>query len=204
MMKKIDWKQLILTSVISFLPLFVGLALYDKLPDRIAIHFDFHGNPDNYFSKPLFVFGMPAFMMVMQIVCCLISDLSDRYKDANRKAMRAFKWLIPTLSCVMYGITVCFALGYNVDIRRWVMLILGLMFIILGNYTPKLKCATRYPKRFAKSEEAQLRLARYMGFAMVIGGFLCLLSIAFSFAASIIAVALMLLMFCILPFCIRV
>ncbi len=202
-MKKIDWKQLCLTSAICLLPILVGLALYSKLPERIAIHFDFHGNPDNYFSKPLFVFGMPAFMAVMQIMCCLISDLSDRYKDANRKAMRVFKWMMPSLCYVLYGLSVCISLGYDVDIRRWVMLILGLLFIISGNYTPKAKGAAKYPKRFAKSEEAQLRLARYMGYTMVFGGFLCLLSIAFSPIVSVIAIGATLAVACILPFCIR-
>lgn len=203
MMKKIDWKTLILTSLFCLLPIFVGIALYDRLPGRIAVHFDFHGKPDNYFPKPLFVFGMPALTTGLQIVCCLISDLADKYKNANRKALRAFKWLIPVLTYVLYGITVCFALGYAVDIRRWVMLILGLTFVVLGNYTPKLKGATKFPKRFAKSKDAQLRLARYMGFAMVAGGFLCLLSIPFSVIVSVIAVAVMLSAFCILPFCIR-
>ena len=203
MMKKIDWKLLLLTCAVCLLPILLGLSFYRELPEQIAIHFDFHGNPDNFFPKPLFVFGMPVFMMLTQVVCCLASDLADRYKDANRKALRALKWLIPSLSCIMYVITVCFALGYNVDIRRWVMVILGLMFIILGNYTPKVKSMTRYPKRFAQSEHAKLMLARSLGYVMVAGGFLCLLSIAFSPIVSGIAVAVTLIVACALPFCIR-
>lgn len=93
-MKKIDWKILILTMIVSLLPIGIGLAFYDDLPDNIAVHFDINNTPDNYFSKAGFVFGMPVLMAFIQLFCCVINDVSNQNKEANKKATVTFKWNI--------------------------------------------------------------------------------------------------------------
>ena len=39
-MKKIDWKILIVTSLLCLAPIAIGLMYYDALPESVAIHFD--------------------------------------------------------------------------------------------------------------------------------------------------------------------
>ena len=45
-MKKINWKMLVITCIVSILPIFIGLYFYSKLPESIGIHFDINNNPD--------------------------------------------------------------------------------------------------------------------------------------------------------------
>ena len=43
----------IVTSLLTLLPLFAGLLLWNQLPDRIATHFGFDGTPNGWSGKGL-------------------------------------------------------------------------------------------------------------------------------------------------------
>jgi len=45
-----------------------GLALWPQLPAEVAIHFSASGTPDNYVSKAVGVFLLPAIMLAMLFV----------------------------------------------------------------------------------------------------------------------------------------
>ena len=48
----IKWKWLIVTALACLLPILLGLALWDRLPDTMAIHFDINNTPDNFGAYP--------------------------------------------------------------------------------------------------------------------------------------------------------
>ena len=87
-MKKIDLKILIITCLVCLLPIFLGIAFYNQLPEKVAIHFNINNEPDGYFAKTAFVFGMPVIMVAIQSFCCIVSDLDDKNKEANKKALK--------------------------------------------------------------------------------------------------------------------
>ena len=45
-MKAINKRTLILTSLVILLPMFFGLALWNRLPERMPTHFNFSGEVD--------------------------------------------------------------------------------------------------------------------------------------------------------------
>ena len=47
-MIKQNKKLLLLTSVITLLPVFIGLFLWNQLPDSVATHFGLNNQPDGY------------------------------------------------------------------------------------------------------------------------------------------------------------
>lgn len=173
-MKKIDWKIVVLTSIVSLLPIILGLALYSQLPATIAIHFNLNNQPNNYTTKPIFVFGFPIGMTLFQIIVCVISDLGNK-RPISKGLMATFKSVIPFLSVLLYIVTVLFALGVPVDIRRIVMLLLGLFALLLGIFIPN--NMTDVNVRKDAKVRALMRAYRLMGVAMMIGGLLMVLSI---------------------------
>ena len=176
-MKKIDWKILILTSLLCMAPIAIGLMYYDVLPESIAIHFDINNNPDNFWSKNAFVFGMPSMMLAIQIFECIVVDLKDKRKDANRKVALISKLMIPILTTVLYAVTISYALGNMLDIRKIVMCILGVMFIIIGNYTPKTK-GNIFMKGFKVEDEfLQTKVSKIIGYMLIINGLLAIGSV---------------------------
>ena len=50
-MKIFKWKSFIITSIVCLLPILLGISLWTKLPDTMAIHFNIYGDPDNFASK---------------------------------------------------------------------------------------------------------------------------------------------------------
>ena len=126
-MKKIKWKNLISTCIICLLPVLPGLALWDKLPDAIAVHFDIHNMPDGFASKGFAVFCLPLIMSLLQIGVCIVNDL-----NIGRKKENAPKWVIPSLAIVVQTMILCYAMGMNVDIRRIVTVIIALWFFVIG------------------------------------------------------------------------
>lgn len=190
-MKKINYKNLIITCIVTLLPIVLGIIFYNKLPNEIAIHFDINNNPNGYFPKIAFILGIPILMTIFQIICCTINDIKDEHPEANKKMTSVAKWIIPTLTIVMYIVTIMYNLGNKLDIRKIVMIILGILFIILGNYLPKTKSGINGLKKV--SEKQYKKIARISGYSLIIDGLLCLISTLFNQYISIAIIVLIIL-----------
>ena len=186
-MKFIKWKSLVITCVVCLLPILLGLSLWDKLPDTMAIHFDINNNPDNFASKGFVVFGLPVLMVALQIFCCFVNDI-NAYKHGERKKFeRATKWIIPVMTVVLQIVTLGYGLGWKLDIRRIAAIIVGLVFLLVGNYLPKLD----YIKNYDIDAEKARRINRFIGFETVLMGLLFLISIFFPPVFTVICLILM-------------
>lgn len=190
-MKKINYKTLIITCITTLLPIALGITFYNKLPNEIAIHFDISNNPNGYFSKTAFIFGIPILMTIFQIICCTANDITDKHPEANKKITSITKWIIPTLTIIMYIVTIIYNLGNKLDIRKICMIILGIIFIILGNYLPKTKGEINGIKKL--SENQYKKVARISGYSLIIDGLLCLISTLFNQYISIAIISLIIL-----------
>ena len=172
-MKIIKWKILIITCLVCLLPILLGVVLWEHLPDTMAIHFDMYNNPDNFASKGFVVFGLPALMAGLQIICCLINDINAYHKGPRKKFEMATKWIIPIMSILLQVVTLGYGLGWNVDIRKVAAIIVGVILIVIGNYLPKFD----YIKNYNLNTEKARKINRFIGFETVIMGLLFVLSI---------------------------
>ena len=172
-MKFFKWKYYIITSIVCLLPVLLGLALWDKLPDKIAIHFDINNNPDNFGSKGFVVFGIPVMMALLQGICCFINDLNEKKHGERKKFEAVTKWIIPVMSIVLQLATFGIALGKNIDVRIVVALLVGGIFLVIGNYLPKFD----YIKNYSVDTEKARKINRFIGFETVIMGILFIISI---------------------------
>ena len=171
-MKFMKWKVLIITSVVCLLPILLGLVMWNSLPDVIAIHFDFYGNPDNFAKKGFVVFGLPALMVVLQTFCCFVNDLNAHKFGERKKFERATKWIIPAMSIVLQIATFGYSVGWNIDIRKVVAMVVGGIFVVIGNYMPKFDRIKNYD---LDSEKAR-KVNRFIGYESVVMGVLFLIS----------------------------
>lgn len=58
-------KRMILTSFVTIIPMFVGLLLWNKLPDTMATHFGSNNTPNGWSSKTFAVIGLPLLLLVL-------------------------------------------------------------------------------------------------------------------------------------------
>ena len=130
-------KELILSSLFTLLPILIGLLLWDKLPSKIATHWGVNNQPDGWSSKGIAVFALPLILVGLQWISLWITKLDPQMQKQNKKAFRIIFWIMPCVSifasCAMYSV----ALGHSISVTSAPFVILGLMFIGIGNYLPK-------------------------------------------------------------------
>lgn len=172
-MKFFKKKIFFITSIICLLPIIAGLILWNRLPESVPIHFDIYNNPDNFAPKWFAVFGLPLLMVLLQGICCIINDVNAAKHGERVKFERATKWIIPIMTVVLCAITYIYALGVKLDIRVCVGIIVGIIFIVIGNYLPKFG----YIKNYDINAEKARKINRFIGFEAVIMGILFLVSL---------------------------
>lgn len=186
-MKFMKWKILFITCLVCLLPILFGVALWDRLPEIMAIHFDINNNPDNFASKGFVVFALPILMVLLQIFCCFINDINSKKHGERKKFERATKWIIPAMTVILQTVTLGYGLGWNFDIRKVASLLVGAIFLLVGNYLPKFD----YIKNYDLDTEKARKINRFIGFETVIMGLAFILSIFLPPFATIACLLLM-------------
>lgn len=186
-MKFIKWKSLVITNIVCLLSILPGVILWEKLPEQMAIHFDINNNPDGFASRGFVVFGMPLLMVLIQTFCCIINDINAKKHGDRVKFERVTKWIIPIMTVILQAITLGYGLGFEVDIRRIVALIVGVIFITIGNYLPKFD----YIKNYDIDTEKARKVNRFIGFESVIMGLLFVVSIFLPTVFTVVCLFLM-------------
>lgn len=178
MMKKYK-KTLIITSILILVPMLVGLILWNRLPDTMATHFGSDNEANGWSSKPFVVFGMPLIMLALHWICLIATMNDPKKKNISGKMFRIIFWIVPVTTILTLTLTYLNALGVQVDIGMFVNLLMGVLFIIIGNYLPK--CKLNYTAGFRipwtlSSEENWNKTHRLAGWLCLIGGILFLLN----------------------------
>lgn len=138
MIKK-HMKTIIITSILTIAPMIVGIILWDKLPAEVPTHFGINNEPDGYSSKAFAVFGMPLLMLAMHIVCIFATKLDPKMNGLSSKVFTMVLYIIPTVSLLICAMIYPVALGKEMRVGLIVILFMGLLFTVLGNYLPKCK-----------------------------------------------------------------
>ena len=172
MIKK-NWKKLILTSIVMLIPSAIGLPLWNRLPEQIPSHWDINGDIDAWSSKGFAVFGFPSILLAVHWLCVLASSTDPRHKNYHPKMLALVLWICPVIALVLSTLVYTTALGYPIKVEIIMPLLVGLMFIVVGNLLPKCRqsytLGIKLPWTFA-SEENWNKTHRFSGKLWVIGG----------------------------------
>lgn len=172
-MIKRNIKRLILTSIIMLIPMVVGLLLWNRLPELVPSHWGIDGQVDSWSSKAFAVFGFPGLLLAIHWVCVLVSSADPGSKNYHPKMLTLVLWICPVLSLVLSTLVYATALGCGLNVEIIMPILVGLMFIIVGNLLPKCRrsytLGIKLPWTLA-SEENWNKTHRVGGKTWVIGG----------------------------------
>ena len=176
-MKRIHKKQFLISSLVVLLPLFVGLMMWNRLPDVMTTHWNAMGEADGYSGKAFAVFFTPLFLLVMHLVC-VGATLLDTQNQSSKALLIAY-WAMPPVSLyagyTIYGT----ALGVSLHASQWLNLVMGVLFLLIGNYLPKTRqnktVGIRLPWTL-RSEDNWHKTHRLAGKVWMIGGALLVLT----------------------------
>lgn len=190
-MKKINWKSLIITCIVTLIPMLIGAIFYSQLPEDIPVHFNINNQPDTYTSKEFALFGLPAIFVVAQIVCCVVWDSLQKEGKEPSGFSRSIKWWIPVISILVAILLVEYPLRVRLDIRMYMCILLGILAIITGYYYPKLSYEQAKGKviPYPKNEKNFSLLTKVLGVTFIVFGIAIIVSIRFVPVVSVVMVA---------------
>ncbi len=165
--------QVIISSIVILLPILIGLFIWNFLPDQIVTHWNFNGEPDGWSGKGFTVFVLPMILFALHWICVIFSSFDPKNREQNKKVSSMVLWIMPVISLLMCSLTYAIALGYEINIGIGVRILLGLMFLIFGNYMPKCKQNHTIGIRVKwtlRNEENWHKTHRFSGRLWVAGG----------------------------------
>ena len=186
-------KTLILTAILTLLPMVIGFILWDKLPDQIATHFGSNGEPDGWSSKAVAVVVLPALLTAIHLACFFITFADPKKQRIDPKLFKLILWLCPMISWFGCGSTYAYALNMELNTTNIAMVLLGVLFIVIGNYLPKARqnytVGIKLPWTL-DDEENWNRTHRLAGKLWMVCGFLFVIVSFFGLGTSWIAMLL--------------
>ncbi len=169
---KLNKKAMIASSLVTLLPIPVGLLLWDRFPERVTTHWGFDGQPDGWSSVAFAVLLMPLLLLALQWLGIWFTLRDPGNQNRNRKPLHLMLWIVPVTSCLSSFVTYGVALGVAFPIERVMFLALGLMFAAIGNYMPKMKMNATMGIRipWTYSSEANWNATHRLGGKLWMGG----------------------------------
>jgi uncharacterized membrane protein len=139
---KNEWLQLLILAV----PFCAVALLWDKLPARMPTHWNARGEIDDYSGKAFGSLFMPVTNIFLAALLAGLARVDPRVKNADADAGANMARIFKIIRLLITGFGVCvefailaFCTHYHFDMTRFVVGLMALLFIILGNLMNKLR-----------------------------------------------------------------
>lgn len=189
---KKEWPAIILIV----LAVVASFYFYQNFPERIPTHWNFAGEVDGYSAKAFAAFFFPALILGIYLLFNFLPKFDphqERYEEFAPIYLR-FKLVLVAFFTVLYFISSLVGIGYSLPINIIMPILIGLLFIFIGNYLGKIKqnwfIGIRTPWTLA-NEEVWNKTHRLGGWAFIIAGLLFLLTPLLANQWSIIAILIL-------------
>jgi uncharacterized membrane protein len=119
----------------------LSLAVYSRLPAAVPVHWNTAGQIDNYVSRAVGAFLLPGIMLILGGVFAVLPAISPSGFDIERKS-RPYTATVTAVLLFLLGVHVYIllaALNMARSITTFVPILVGALFIVIGNYLPKMR-----------------------------------------------------------------
>jgi uncharacterized membrane protein len=174
----------------------ISLIIYPSLPDVIPTHWDINGQADNFAPKSVGAWALPALSIVLYAILYLAPYFDPKRASLERSADTYI--LIRTVTMLFFLFIHSMALystfqGDQSLSTMWLTLGMGVLFMVLGNYMPRMKpswiAGIRTPWTIS-SETVWTKTHRFGGRVFVLGGLVvCLTAFLPIVAGTILMIA---------------
>ena len=130
---------LLITSVLIMLPAVFGLVVWDKLPPQMATHWGVSGNVDGWSGRSFAVLGLPLIILLVHWLCVFCTALDPKNRGQNKKVFGLVLWITPVISLFANGTVYAASFGKEFHMYSLTNLLMGAVFVVIGNYLPKCK-----------------------------------------------------------------
>ncbi|GAB2719363.1 SdpI family protein [Paenibacillus thermoaerophilus] len=160
--------------------LIAGLIVAPYLPEQVPIHFNIQGEPDNYASKWFAVLFMPGLMLAVNLLFMFSPKYESKRNDPRQqKDFEKIQTITTAGLLLLHGFVLAFGYGLDINIGRVIGPVVGLTFIVMGNYMPRLRPNNRFGIRLPSTlsdETVWRKVHQVSGRLYVAGGILLALT----------------------------
>ncbi len=196
MIKQNKWK-LIIGSIVILLPAVFGIIMWDVLPEQMAVHWGITGEADGYAPAIVAITVLPLILLAIYWIGMIITAKDFAKNQQNKKVLNIIFWIVPVISVYVSGIFYASAFGLDFNMSDVTLILLGIVFIVIGNYLPKSRQNRTFGikiKWTLANEENWNKTHRVGGIVGVISGVVALIaaflpSVVFPFVAIAIIIA---------------
>ena len=163
----------IMTSAVVLCPMLIGILLWNRLPDEMAVRFGSNNEVLSYSPKGFVIFGIPIMLFVCHFFCMLPMIIDPKDTKISRKLVLLLIWITPIISLPTCSGLLLYSLGIAIDLTLLVELVLGIVFLMIGNYLPKCRpTETIVVKTLGalESEDVRYRVQCIVGWSYVLLG----------------------------------
>ncbi|CAG7648379.1 Immunity protein SdpI [Paenibacillus solanacearum] len=156
-----------------------SLFAYADLPESMVIHFNISEQPDRWIAKPVGAFLLPALILAVSWTVMMAVKFEQ---DANKRlrveaSIGVITAIVSSTLLAVHLFTIAYNLGYELRVATVTTVIIGFVFLIMGNLMPRLpQNSLNWPKL---PVDIQRKASRF------IGRFMFVLGIAFVLLAAL-------------------
>lgn len=135
--RKTEWPNWLL-----ILGMFVMAAVsWSAAPDSIPVHWNIYGQVDRYGSKVEGLLMIPLVTLGIYLLMILLPRIDPGRANYQRFASvySLFRILITAVMAVIYAVVILWVRGYQVDVSMVTPIVIGAMFVVMGNYMGKIR-----------------------------------------------------------------
>lgn len=165
-----------LFSLFPIIVVFIfSIHFFNNFPEMVPTHWNMNGEVDGWSNRTVAAFVLPSIILgtyLLFLVLPMIDPKKERYGQFSR-VYQVFKNAIIFFMVAMYFISSFSALGYNVSVQFWIPFLVGMLFVLLGNYMAKIKMnwfvGIKTPWTLS-SEKVWNKTHRFGGKIFILGG----------------------------------
>ncbi len=138
---KINWRNEIVSLFLVAVMFILAIAVWNTMPDSIPVHFGLNGQPDRYGGKFEGLLTMPLTAAGVYLLFFFLPYIDPRGGRYARfaGAYAIIRTAVIALLAAVQVVIILQARGAAVDVTTVFTLLLGLLFVVLGNYMGKLR-----------------------------------------------------------------
>ena len=167
--------------VLALVAVAMSAAVYTRLPDTMAVHWDISGNPNGWMPRAIGAAIGPVSIVLLALVLRVIPRVDPRAENYARfgEAYEVIVASVLVMLLVVHGIILALALGYHVSVGRIVPALVGALFVVIGNMMPLVRpnwwVGFRTPWTLS-NDRVWARTHRLGGYCMTAGGVIMILA----------------------------
>jgi len=157
-----------------------------QLPAQVVTHWGVDGEPNGWSSPIMAAILMPGIMLLLSLLFSALPNIDPLRKNYEFHGSVYFLLAnaIVGFMGAVHVLLIGSALGWPIDMRRAIPILLGLLFVVMGNLIPRIRpnwfMGIRTPWTLS-SERVWRKTHRIGGYTFILGG---LLFIATGFLAT--------------------